>query len=246
MGDRRRTPRLHPRAGRMDLSYFGNCLTNLEHYNGQDTNYYTVYPIDDDAFFDTLDGEVLKTDTRFWRVRGQNLALTRRKEEYAAAGVELKQYEPGEIRAEEAARWLVPQHRNLFRATDPELYKSLPTGLPKILTLDEWYHRDYIEIPQLPPIDERLRAAYELSRHLSQNQPQNQPFMDFDTFAKSYRSQQQTNDAYDREQHDTTRPSAYETWPLIAKVIATGDPSAYQPTMPPNTHWAFWPDSGSL
>ena len=34
----------NPRAGGilLDIYYFGNCLFNLEHYNGQDTNYYSV------------------------------------------------------------------------------------------------------------------------------------------------------------------------------------------------------------
>src|SRR5688500_13348482 len=41
----------------LDISYFGNCLINLEIYNGQDTNYYTVSPIDWNSFVDTIDGE---------------------------------------------------------------------------------------------------------------------------------------------------------------------------------------------
>jgi hypothetical protein len=56
-----------PRAGRilLELYYFGNCLTNLERYNGQDTNYYMVYPVEDDQSFDTVDGESLNSDAPF-------------------------------------------------------------------------------------------------------------------------------------------------------------------------------------
>ena len=39
---------------------------------------------------------------------------------------------------------------------------------------------------------------------------------------------------------------SYETYPMLAKVLATGDVSFYKPTMTPNTHWKFWPEAGSL
>jgi hypothetical protein len=36
------------------------------------------------------------------------------------------------------------------------------------------------------------------------------------------------------------KPSTCETFQLIAKVIATCDPSLYKPTEKPNTHWSNW------
>lgn len=42
------------------------------------------------------------------------------------------------------------------------------------------------------------------------------------------------------------RPSSYETWKLIAKVLVSGDTSLYKPTIKANTHWKNWPDSGSM
>ena len=45
---------------------------------------------------------------------------------------------------------------------------------------------------------------------------------------------------------DGELPSGCESFKLIAKVLATGDPTAYRPTEPPNTHWSNWPNSGSL
>src|SRR5436190_23898079 len=52
----------NPRAGGilLEINYFGNCLINLEHYNGQDTNSYRMTPVDWDSFNQTIDGEVLK------------------------------------------------------------------------------------------------------------------------------------------------------------------------------------------
>jgi hypothetical protein len=41
-------------------------------------------------------------------------------------------------------------------------------------------------------------------------------------------------------------PSSYETFPLLADVLATRDPSRYRPTLPPNNHWSNWPEAGSL
>jgi hypothetical protein len=42
------------------------------------------------------------------------------------------------------------------------------------------------------------------------------------------------------------KPSSYETFPLIAKVLVSGDPAHYQPTLPPTNHWRNWPEAGGL
>lgn len=41
------------------------------------------------------------------------------------------------------------------------------------------------------------------------------------------------------------RPSREETFRLIAKVLDTGNPHDYRPTLAPNTHWSNWPESGN-
>jgi hypothetical protein len=230
----------NPRRGCIELNiyYYGNCLTNLEHYNGQDTNYYTVFPVDDDDFWATTDGAALTGDGSSWRVRGQQVELNHQKKDYAAAGIKLKEYEPGEILIQEVARLLVGRHSELFRATDEELYKSLPAGLKKRLVLDQWYHRDFNEVPQPTLGDEQLRSVFAFNKDSCQ--------MTFEDFAQLYREQEQRTQTYNQDQWQDNRPSGYETWQLIAKVIATGDPAAYRPTLIPNTHWKFWPDSGSL
>jgi hypothetical protein len=99
----------NPRAGGIisDIFYFGNCLTNLEHYNGQDTNWYSVFPVDWDSLDETMDGEVLKPEAKFWVVRGEKVELCLDRQEYWNADIELKEYEPGEVSAEEAGRFLV-------------------------------------------------------------------------------------------------------------------------------------------
>lgn len=36
------------------------------------------------------------------------------------------------------------------------------------------------------------------------------------------------------------KPSESETFQMLAKVLATGDPTGYRPSLPPNTHWSHW------
>lgn len=233
-----------PRAGaiELDIHYFGNCLINLEHYNGQNTNYYSVRPVNWESFNETVDMDALKTDAAFWVVRGEKVPLSHRKQDYINAGIELKEYEPDEIAAEEAGRLVVTRHRALFRSTDEELYKSIPADLQKILVLDHWYHRDYIEIKQPGVSDEQLRYTYEFNRNLVGGNA----YMDFESFAAMFREGEQRNDEFNQQQWQDNRPGSYETWQQIAKVIVTGDTSCYEPTLEPTTHWEFYPDSGSL
>jgi hypothetical protein len=109
----------NPRGGRIELEidYFGNCLINLEEYNNQLTNYYVIYSIiEDNNFEETTDGEWLKPDSKYWLVRGPKVPLNHKKQNYLDKGIELKEYEPGQISIEEAARLVVIDHRNLFRA----------------------------------------------------------------------------------------------------------------------------------
>lgn len=234
----------NPRAGGilLEIYYFGNCLINLEQYNGENTNNYMVYPIEWNDLNDTVDGEVLKPDARFWNIRGQQIELSLNKQDYLDAGIELKEFKQGGISLEEVGRLLITKHRDLFRATDEELYKSIPKLLKKILVLDEWYHREFLELEQPSLSDEQLRATYEMNKNVLGDQF---PW-DFDAFVAMVRQQEESTDGFNQDQYQNNRPSSYETWQLIARVIATGDTSLYRPTLAPNTHWKNWPDSGSL
>src|SRR5258708_2740171 len=42
------------------------------------------------------------------------------------------------------------------------------------------------------------------------------------------------------------RPSSYETFPMIADVLLTGDKKRWRPRLKPTNHWSNWPQSGSL
>lgn len=43
-----------------------------------------------------------------------------------------------------------------------------------------------------------------------------------------------------------TKPSESQVYLQVADVLATGDPDQYRPTLPPNTPWSNWPESGGL
>lgn len=42
------------------------------------------------------------------------------------------------------------------------------------------------------------------------------------------------------------RPSQNEAFQMIANILVSGDPTLYKPTLPPNTHWKNWLESGTL
>ncbi|MGX7686033.1 DUF7003 family protein [Flectobacillus sp. BAB-3569] len=233
----------NPRAGAivLDINYYGNCLKNLEFYNERPTNCYSIDPIDFDNFNDTIDGETLKSDAIFWLVRGQEVSLSHNQEDYLNAGIELKEYEADEISAEEVGRLVVSQNPDLFRATDNELYKSIPKDLKKILVLDEWFHKDF-QLQISPTMtDEHLRQTFELNKNLT-----GLGGMTFENFVQAVRYQEMINNGGNRKIWKNNRPSSYETWQLIAKVIVANDPMQYNPTLAPNTHWTNWTDSGSM
>jgi len=232
-----------PRAGyiRLEIYYYGNCLVNLEEYNHHLTNYYELLPCDWDAFLKAAPDEVFNRGDETILIRGVPVSISHDREEYRAAGIEWKEYQPGEIQIEEAARLLVTKHRPLLRATDAELYKSIPQTLKKVLVLDEWYHHDF-QLDFAPSFSqEELDRIYQFNQELT-----GKAAMDFDSFADSVRHQEMRSKSQDWQQWEQNRPSVYETWQQVAKVIVTGDTSFYRPSMSPNTHWSNYPESGSL
>lgn len=188
-----------------------------------------------------MEGESLKPDAQYWLVRGQAIPLSHHKQDYTDAGIEWKQYESNEIRAEEVGRLVVSQNRDLFRANVTELYQSIPKDLEKISVLDEWYHKDFNLQTNTPLTEEHLHQTYEFNKNLTGLQG-----MSYEDFAPSVRDQEILTEKQNKEQWKNNRPSSEETWQQLAKLIATKDPKQYHPTLAPNTHWTNWPDSGCL
>ena len=214
----------------LEIRYFGNCLFNLNVEGDRPYNYYTASPLDWDNFQETVDdGEFILPDAKFWLVRGKEVPLSHNLQDYLEAGIGLKEYEPGEIRAEEAGRLLMLKYSDLFRATDEELYKSIPKDLEKVLVIDEWYHKEFHQ-SQSPYESREVLAMFDLTNPEVNAMVQRELDKDNKRNAELWES----------------RPSGYETWQQIADVIVTGDPSLYKPTLQPNSHWSNWPEAGSL
>lgn len=228
-----------PRAGyiSLEINYFGNCLINMDKYNDFLVSHYDVYPIDFESTFETINLDSLNPDADHWIVRGQKIQISHDKEEYLDAGIILEEYEPNQIEIEEAGRLAVSKYRDLFRATDEELYKSIPKDLNKILVLDEWFHKDYL-LDDSPVFSEKqLKEIYKTADYKG---------ISYEKFKELIEENKLRNDEWNNEMIDNNRPSSYETWQLIAKVIVSNDSSQYQPTLKPNTHWKYWLDSGSF
>lgn len=235
----------------LEITYYGNCLINLDYSETYFSNSYTVFPIDEESFKNTIELENLKPDAGFWIVRNNQIQLPHKKEEYLNAGIALKEYEPNTISAEEVARLLVTRHRDLFRATDEELYKSIPKDLDKILVIDEWHHRDFYQ-NDFNPIDDlpfTFPGPEELCRAIEdQIEKLNELNITKETLLNSFNltEQNEIRLKQNKKELENNRPGSYETWQFIAKVIVTGDPSHYKPTLAPTSHWKNWPDAGSL
>ena len=234
----------NPRADAiiLDINYFGNCLINLEIYNERPTSYYSIYPIDRDNFEETVEFENLKSGSEFWIIRGEKIPLCHDKEIYKKAGLILIENEANEISVKEVARFIIQTQAEIFRATDKELYKSIPSNLNKKLSLDEWYHKDF-NIDFTPSLnDNELKNAFEFNKSLGDHLGN----IDLENFKNMFKQQEILLDKSLRKTWNSNRPSSYETWQQIAKVIVTNDPNNYRPTKKPNTHWKNWKNSGSM
>ncbi|MDP9076217.1 MAG: hypothetical protein M3O71_02240 [Bacteroidota bacterium] len=226
----------------LEIAYFGNCLQNLENRSGHEMKNYSINPIDEESFAESVDdiGFSLNPDAEYWLVGGKKVKLSANRQDYIDSGIELTEHEADEIGVEEAARLAIIDNSEAFRATDEQLYKCIPPDLKKILVLDEWYHKDFNGnlSPELSP--GQLRASYEL------NQQHGMGDMTFETFLFMVEQKEAQTREMNKREWEENRPGSYETWQQLAKVIATGDISFYKPTLSPNTHWKNWPESGSL
>lgn len=234
----------NPRAGGIVLQvlYYGNCLINLEQYNNRLSNIRTFYPVDSDSYQSAFDENgTLKSDAAHWIVRGKKVPLKFSPAEFADVGVTLTEDNNGKIAPEQIARVVVKNNRDRFRATDSELYTSIPPSLNKIMVLDEWFHKDFV-LQQAPAMSEEvLLSTYEFNKNLT-----GLSGMTFEQFAASFHQQQLMNEQWNRQQWEDNRPGAYETWQQIASVLEANDPSLYKPSLPANTHWSHWQESGNI
>ena len=214
----------------LEIRYFGNALYELsDDGDNRPYNYYTVYPVDSETLEASIENEALLPEATHWTVRGVDVPLSHEPGDYSAAGIELRDDESGEIACEEVLRLSVTGRRDLFRATNEELYRGIADSMRKVLVLDEWHHRSFSQ----------NRSAFDDPAFVSR----------FDRSIPSVdamiEEELEKTRAYNAELWKN-RPSSYETWQQIADVLATGDTSLYKPTLAANTDWRNWPEGGAM
>ncbi|UYQ95505.1 hypothetical protein MKQ68_10375 [Chitinophaga horti] len=214
----------------LELKCFGNCLKP-----GM-PNYYRVSPVDDEDYDEVAIYEMVTGDERFLKVRRWRIPIILDRDAYFKAGIQL--LDPEYILLHEALRLQSDRYGALFHATDKELHRQIPADMEKILVLDEWHHRDHREF--------KLVNRYE------------SPDVCYGTVGTSLK---EMNIALENAKAALLRgeterivwqavplpanfPELDEAWWLFAEVLATGNPEAYKPSLPPNTHWRNWPSSG--
>jgi Family of unknown function (DUF7003) len=123
---------------------YGNCLIRgRQGYENEDF----LSRIDNmDEIEDRDNPEYLRVDGGPIEIRGQRVPVT------AHAGDPL----------EDVFRLLVPEHRDLLLADETELRRRIPADLPRILVLEEWWHRDPDRYDQLPSETETFQQLAEV------------------------------------------------------------------------------------
>ncbi|WP_295125564.1 hypothetical protein [uncultured Chitinophaga sp.] len=206
----------------LELQYFGNCITD---YAAQ----YEIVLMNEDSFCQTGNGWWLRKDARHWKVRGRKLAVSNNLADYTIAGIK-----PENTRCFsmlEAMRQLVHKTPKPFRATTGDLYRFLPADLEQVLVLDEWYHvayqTDYV-------LQLNAEGILTLARDLRNV---------LDTTGHSLETKKSLlNMLINDMAKQNCAPGTYETWPMLAAVLVTGDPERYGPREAPTTHWRYWPN----
>jgi hypothetical protein len=124
----------NPRAGNVvDIVHaYGNCLTRGR--SGYENEDFLSRVDNMDEIEDCDNPEYLCTDGGPVQIRGRRIPVS------AAVGDPL----------EDVFRLLVPEHRDLLLADEPELRRRIPADLPRVLVLDEWWHRQPDRYDELP------------------------------------------------------------------------------------------------
>jgi hypothetical protein len=206
----------------LQLFYYGNCITNYE--AGHE-----VLLMTDDAFKGTTSGWWLKEDAKYWKVINKRLPLSHDLSDYMMAGIQPEHSRRFSL--VEAMRQLVCAHPQTFRATAKELYQYLPKDMERVLVLDNWYHKSY-----------QLDYVLQLDTHGVLSLAQDFRSV-LDTTGHSLETKKSLlNVLINDMARKQNAPGSYETWPMLAAVMVTGDPGYYKPEHSPNTHWLYWPN----
>ena len=138
-------------CGEIELTYFGNCLKNLQSGTVGDvttSNMKTVILINNTDLEQIDEGkfeELVGKDKTKIKVRDTFLNIEQNSSKYIAKGIKPRAYDNPKNLFDfySLIRYLDEEHSRLFRATDNELRICLPVDLPQLMQIDEWHHEAY-------------------------------------------------------------------------------------------------------
>ncbi len=101
----------------------------------------TFYPITSDDWMDSDNLELLSLAAPGICLRGKLVDAPSRN---ALASVGVKPVDDARIHTFEVARWLAGLYRNEVLATDAERTAHIPSGMSRLVILDDWNHPDVV------------------------------------------------------------------------------------------------------
>ncbi len=159
----------HNRGGRaeIELSYFGNCLENLETtgLNGKFVSNSKRFTLIDGENFNKIeaDFELVSKKADVVKVRDKQLPIEQNQLKYKAKNIDIQQFDNVLNRIDYPAlvRYLDEEYPNVFRATPFELRSCIPGDLRFIMHIDQWHHRYYT------PYGGEKPSSYETFRQIA-------------------------------------------------------------------------------
>jgi len=140
------------------LHVYGNCLS----YEPGTRNENFIYLTDDANNYNTFDDEeyfYLNPDCPSFILRDETLPLYQDRELYKASGIEIE--DQTKINAFEFLRLLDALHHDKLVATENEIRERIPSDIPKIIELHDWFHPDVIN-DELPSKNETFIQIAEI------------------------------------------------------------------------------------
>lgn len=133
----------------VELNYFGNCLINLERVGSKgqflcNTKLFTLISTEELQKIES-GFKLTSKNASTVLVRDKSLDIEHDHQKYLERGIQIQQYsnEDHLIDFPSLVRYLDETNPEVFRATNQELRTCIPTGLPLILTIDNWHHRPH-------------------------------------------------------------------------------------------------------
>lgn len=142
-------------SGRKEVSEFVSSEAHSQYLAGSPNNESRfVHPVEEGAWQDSNDLELVAEDARSVVIRGKSVDLPA-PDEYAKHGIQLEDYPS--VFVYEACRYLAATQRDLVLATESERRGNVPAALEQILQLEEWSHPDVVNEAMRPSQSETFQ-----------------------------------------------------------------------------------------